>query len=191
MGFTCRPNTAAADWLLDSDTPPLQLITFGPMGFDCYARLRFIPDPTGPGQEEADAVTSADRMSDIEQTRRALHRLAAFTATPDECYFGVWDGYSDIEVPTSAPRIELPHRRYALLAGSVSDMDDWEGLGTGGLCAPPAFVWPADRSWCFASDVDPHWAGIGATPAAVGALLKETGLDVVIAEPGEPQPAYR
>jgi hypothetical protein len=43
----------------------------------------------------------------------------------------------------------------------------------------------------FASDVDPHWAGIGASAEAIEALTGDSGLDVVGADPAEPPPAYR
>lgn len=85
----------------------------------------------------------------------------------------------------------LPYRRSALLHGSVSDIDGWaDELGGGLSIAPPAFVWPADHSWCFACDVDPHWAGIGGPPAAVDALVGDPHLDVVPARPTEAQPVY-
>ncbi len=181
---------SVADWLARSGTPPMQLITFGPAGYPAYARLRFIPDPSRPGQDEADADVPDDHPSDIAQARRALHRLAAFTSTPDDCVFLVWEGYSDIPLPPG-PLAELPHRRYAVFRGPVSAVDDWEDdMGGGHPVAPPAFVWPADRRWCFVSDVDPHWAGIGARRAAVDALVTQPGLDVVPARPDEPQPRY-
>jgi hypothetical protein len=124
------------------------------------------------------------------QARRALHVLARFTATPGELHFCVWDGYSDVELPPA--RVRLPHRSYALFHGSLNDIDAWAGeAGRGAPVPPPAFVWPADRAWCFASDVDPHWAGIGAGRAAVDALLADPALDVVPARPAEPQPGYR
>src|SRR5687768_8035033 len=92
MRFNYCPDTSPADWLVGSRTADQQLITFGPAGFEAYVRLRYIPDPTAPGQEEADADLPADHPSDIVQARRALHRLAPFTTTPQECYFCVWEG---------------------------------------------------------------------------------------------------
>ncbi|MBO4209267.1 hypothetical protein GSF22_25205 [Micromonospora echinofusca] len=171
------------------------MITFGPAGFEAYARLRFIPDPTGPGQSETDADVPTEHPSDVEQTRRALRLLAAFTSTPQECYFCLWEGYSDAPLPPQVqrgPLVELPHRRYALLRGALGDIDAWEtDLGAGQNIAPPAFVWPADHRWCLASDVDPHWAGIGAEQAAIDALLADSQLDVVPANPQGSQPQYR
>jgi hypothetical protein len=188
MKLSYCSDTTSADWLVRSGTPAEQLITFGPSGFEAFARLRFIPDLPGPDQEDQGyADVANDHPSDIAQTRRALHLLAAFTSTPQECYFCLWEGYSDAPLPPEVrqgPLVELPHRRYALLRGALTDIDAWEAdLGRGQNIAPPAFVWPADHRWCLASDVDPHWAGIGAEQAAIEALLADPQLDVVPADP--------
>jgi hypothetical protein len=74
-------------------------------------------------------------------------------------------------------------------AGSVDEQVRCTSIGTGPI-APPAFVWPAVRRWCFTSDVDPHWAGIGASIAAINALVSEASLDVLPARPDERQPLY-
>lgn len=44
---------------------------------------------------------------------------------------------------------------------------------------PPTFVWPADHRWCYSSDVDPRWAGIGASAAAIEPLTRRSDVDVV------------
>jgi hypothetical protein len=193
------PDPSAAQWIVESRIPFDQLILFGPPEFEAFARLRFIPDPSRPGQDEADADLPADHLPDLVQAQLALHRLADFTATADDCYFLVWDGYSDVEFPTEVaesslvalPQRRLAHRRYALFGGPLGSIDAFaQDFGSGRNVAPPAFVWPGDHSWCFASDVDPHWAGIGAAQAAVDALVADVALDVVPARPDEPQPLY-
>jgi hypothetical protein len=183
---------SAAHWIIQARAPWEQLVNFGPAAFPAYARLRFIPDPTKPGQVESDVNTADDHPSDMQQARRALDHLRPFTSTPEECYFCVWEGYSDVDYPPpGVPLVSIPHRRYFLLQGSVSDLDSWDDiLGSTGYAPPPAFAWPADHSWCFASDVDPHWAGIGAEQVAIDALLDALELDVVPARPTEPQPTY-
>jgi len=55
----------------------------------------------------------------------------------------------------------------------------------------PAFVWPADHAWFVASDIDPHWAGIGADTRVINQLVADPRLDVVPADPRAAQPAYR
>ena len=187
-------DVTAADWIVQARVPWEQQVVFGPAGFPAYARLRYLPDPSRPGQLESDVSIGDDHPSDFGQARRALDLLAGFTGTPEDCYFCVWDGRSDVHFPPSVlagPMVVIPHRRYYLLAGSVTDLDNW-GLMLGGSenPPPPSFGWPADHSWCFVNDVDPHWAGIGAGQDAIDALLADPGLDVVPAVPTERQPTY-
>ncbi|WP_430782397.1 hypothetical protein [Actinoplanes sp. G11-F43] len=164
----------------------------GPGGFAAYARLRYIPDPVFDGQSEADVDTGEDHPHDLDQARRALRLLAGHTGTPDDCFFAVWDGYSDIRLPPGQLLTGLAYRHVALLRGPLRAIEEWEAdFGDGFAIAPPAFVWPADHSWCFTSDVDPHFAGIGAGRAAIAALLADPGLDVVAADPDGEHPFYR
>jgi hypothetical protein len=192
----CQQVTAA-DWLVRADASWSQLVSFGPPVFEAYARLRYIPDPEHAGQAENDVVLPADHVSDLEQARRALRRLAGFTATPDECFFCEWDGFggdwfdanqdagSFVEIPPSA---QIPARRYGLFTAPLSEIENWGEQFAHDF--PPAFVWPADQNWCFASDIDPHWAGIGAARAVIDALIRAPDLDIVEADPTEAQPTY-
>jgi hypothetical protein len=137
---------SAADWIVQAHIPYEQLLNFGPSIFPAYARLRFIPDPTRPGQTEADANVAEDHPSDMEQARRALDHLRRFTATPDDCYFCVWEGYPIYFPPAvlDGPMVTIPHRRYFLLHGSLADLGSWDETLGGGYVPPPAFAWPAD-----------------------------------------------
>jgi hypothetical protein len=102
-----------------------QLVGFGPPDFPAYARLRFIPDPTEPGQKEADVNIAYDHPSDMEQTQRALDHLRSFTATPEDCYCCVWEGHSDAHFRLSVldgPMVTIPNRRYFLFHGSLTDL---------------------------------------------------------------------
>lgn len=187
----CR-DLAPARWLTGSGTPFAQLVGFGPAGFEAYARLRFIADPVRAGQAETDVDLPEDHLPDHVQGQRAWRVLEAFTTTPADCYVCVWEGFGGDGLPPGVlegPLVTVPHRRYVLFRAPLADLVGLRDDFGGGR--PPAFVWPADRSWCFACDVDPHWAGIGGSRAAVDALLDEPGLDVVPARPDEPQPAYR
>jgi hypothetical protein len=91
----CR-DLAAADWIVHSDLPWSRLVNFGPGGFDSYARLRFLPDPVRPGQSENDV----DPDGRPDQLATLVEVLAAQTATPDDCYFCVWDGFDDTTAGT-------------------------------------------------------------------------------------------
>lgn len=191
MTITWTSRTSEAHWLGASRVPWWQAVTFGPAGFEAYARLRFIPDPVATGQAESDVELPGTHPSDFDQMRVALRVLAAFTGVPHDSWFAVWEGWGHVpEVPDALPRFELPHRRYGLLRGDLADVETWpQALGRE-MRVGPAFVWPADHRWCLASDVDPTWAGIGADEAAVAALLAASGLDVVRADPGDQHPTY-
>jgi hypothetical protein len=215
---------SAAGWIMTSDRPWQQLVSFGPAGLPRYARLRFLPDPAYVGQEEGDLDIETDDADDEAVLRMALETLTRHTRAPDDCYFCLWDGWgADIDggdgarildhqtgtvskgplmtpaFPPSVlrgPKVVVPGRAYLLFRGSISDLGDWGAADAWpGQPRPhmpkPAFVWPADHAWCVASDVDPHWAGIGADGAAIDELVADPRLDVVPADPREDQPYYR
>lgn len=194
MALRFSDDVRPAAWLTQSRTPADRLIMLGPDGFESYARLRYVPDPTEPGQRESDLRLPAQHPTEIAQLRRAVHVLAAFTTTPDDGYFCLWEGYGGMPLPPAVadgPLVVLPDRRYALLRGRLEDIDDWgAGFGDTTTTVPPAFVWPADQSWCLTSDVDPHWAGIAASQTAVDALLADPALDVAAARLTDALPTY-
>ncbi|GAA4588406.1 hypothetical protein BJY16_008553 [Actinoplanes octamycinicus] len=182
MALSLCTDLSAAGWLIDDDQPWGRLLTLGPAGFAAHARLRFIPDPAYPGQHEAD-VPAVETPPEIDQVRTVLATLARHTGTPDDCYVCVWDGWG---TELAAPKVVVPGRAYYLFRGALSDLDQWDDA-----LPDPAFVWPADRAWCLADDVDPHWAGIGGSEAAIADVLATPGVDTVRTTPDEPVPAYR
>lgn len=195
MTLTPCAELSPADWITTSAWPWHRLVGFGPEGFATYARLRFVPDPAFEGQSENGAA-SEDAPSETAQVRLAVASLSAHTQTPDDCYFGWWDGWGrDVTgLPAAALQasvFHVPNRSYFLLRGSLADFDTWSAGAANTWQSGPAFIWPADRAWCLAHDVDPHWAGIGATTAAIDQLRAEPRLDVVPADPEDSQPEYR
>ena len=191
--MTLSPCTdlAPAAWIPGSDWPWQQLVTLGPPGFAAYARLRFLVDPAYRGQREADAPFDHDRPSEVVALQCVLAVLARHTSTPQHCYFGLWDGWGS-EV-RGVPMLVVPNRSYYLFEGQLSDVGQWEQMWPGhaaNSAAHPAFVWPADRAWCVAWDVDPHFAGIGGSRAAIDELLADQRVDVVEADPRAEQPSY-
>lgn len=95
MALTLCSDLSPASWLVTSDLPWERLVTFGPAGFEAYARLRFLPDPAYADQREND-VDIDDNPSDAERLRTLLHLLAAHTTTPRDCSFCLWDGYGEL-----------------------------------------------------------------------------------------------
>lgn len=215
MTLEFRTDVSAADWIAGADRPWDQLVTFGPPGFEAYARLRFLPDPQFPGQSENDV--DGDDWRD-EQFPRLFAALAARTADPDDCYFCVWEGFGTATTPTdepllsagelaafalarpglappgpptvTAPQVVVPHRAFWLFHGGLADLGTWDtAAGWPGEYslddAEAAFVWPADRSWCVTKDVDPHFATVAGPAALIAALRDVPGLDLADLDAGQ------
>ncbi|GAA0971635.1 hypothetical protein GCM10009562_09350 [Nocardioides aquaticus] len=193
MALTSCGDRSAAAWLREPTTPWGTLVTFGPQVFPTYARVRFLPDPTAPGQSESDV--DVDAPDDLDVVRDVVTVLAAHTRTPDDVYFCLWDGWGTPPGLEGRPKVAVPNRLFFMFRGALADIGDW---GTPrmehavvGHTPPPAFIWPADHAWCFAFDVDPHYAGIGGAAAAVADLIGHPTLDAVEADPEKAQPLYR
>jgi hypothetical protein len=185
----------AAVWLTSSPGPWWQIATFGPSHFEAYARLRYVDDPAYDGQTAADLDIPGDH-SDLAEAMDLLRVLARFTSRSGECYAGVWDGYMSAAARRAAISdraiFEIENRAYILFVGLMEEIFDWAGSSEfQGVDRPPVFVWPADQQCCVASDIDTHWAGIGASNAAVDALVKHSSLDVVGADPSQRPFGYR
>jgi hypothetical protein len=180
-------DAAAADWIAHSTTEYWQLLEFGPDCFEASARLRYIPDPSRPGQEEGDDDLEPGHPSDLSQCLWAVEVLCDQTGTSEELFFCWWIGSSLPPGCRQEPTVTTLHREYALFRGELADL---RALTVDEALAPPAFTWPADRRWVVASDVDPHFAGIGAERAAIDALIGDPRIDVVPARPRERQPRF-
>ncbi len=164
----------------------------GPLGYEAYARLRFIPDPSYPGQRASDADVIDELLPEIEQLAIAVSHLANYTTTPDNCYFAIWEGWGGIELvgPVKVPFIS---REAVLFNGAASDLLGWvdsRDNSSADNLPIPSFIWPADRAWCIANDVDPHFATIGASSVAIQGLLGYTSIDITEDDPDSPQPWY-
>ncbi|TFI45467.1 hypothetical protein E4P29_00370 [Rhodococcus sp. 1R11] len=192
--MTVRPCTDAspAQWLLTADRDWSDLTVRGPLGYEAYARLRFIPDPTYSGQREGDADVDGELLPEIKQLAIATSHLSSHTSTPDDCYFAIWEGWGGLEL-VGAVQLPFVNREAVLFNGATSDLSTWVDSrdDTSPANLPiPSFVWPADRAWCIANDVDPHFATIGASFTAIQELLKNTTIDVAVDDPDLPQPWY-
>lgn len=83
------------------------------------------------------------------------------------------------------PRLQLPDRSYLLFRGPLGAV-----AGERGLPWPtavdyrwwpqsPNLLWPADRSWCLATEIDLDSTVVGGSRALVDALLAHPGLEAL------------
>ena len=128
--------------------------------------------------------------------------LGGFTGIPEHCYFAYWEGWGDPVdlVPTrvgekapepeprdyaGTPRGEragaahftIPGRGYYLFEGPIVDVTtDWTSDDPGHF---PSMWWPADRSWCVASEIDFDTTYVGGPAGITEAILGHPGLEAV------------
>ncbi|HEY1457196.1 MAG TPA: hypothetical protein VGF15_01650 [Solirubrobacteraceae bacterium] len=88
------------------------------------------------------------------------------------------------ELIESAATFEVPHRRMHLLHGPLLAIKDFYDRhdGRSGLCVrePPSLWWPADARWCVGTDIDLMTTYVGASSAALEALLADDQLEVLL-----------
>jgi hypothetical protein len=182
-----------AVWLLPVGTADTDAtLWLGPAGFEAYARVLQLPDPAFDRQPEAELADEVldGAPSDVELVTGVVEALGS---SSDDLRLLLWDGYPYRPALPAAPRFDLAGlRQYVLAAGSVGDWARWvaDAAEPHGRAFPPAFVWPSDRVWCVAFDVDAHFAGVGGSEEAVTRLLDAEGLTAVRASRESTPPLY-
>jgi hypothetical protein len=186
-----------ADWLVGiagSVSRPRRLeftIFVGPESFEEHARILLLPDPTPEifRESDLDEKTFDDAPEEFE-TLVAVSRKVSLLSGSEECLSCLfWTGYPyDVDFP-DGPEIDLGGmRQYRLARGSIQDLDDFKNLSDD--VYPPGFIWPRDRSWCLAYDVDSHFIGVSGSREVVKALRESVDLDVQSVKFGDAFPLY-
>jgi hypothetical protein len=131
----------------------------------------------------------------------------AWTATPDRCWFCVWDGHGWAAVKLTAPgqpaepvpdplpaevrsgpRVRLPDREYLLYTGRAEDVTA-PGLLGGDLPGedqPANLWWPEDRAWCVAGGIDLAWSYVGGPAGLIEQVLADERIEALPASPDDP-----
>jgi hypothetical protein len=163
------------------------------------------PPPFGGHAPQEGTLYTADAEAIAAITR-------AWTATPDECWFCVWDGFGWDHASVSAvltengqppeiigeprrdpvpaairagPRVRLPNREYLLYQGPAEAVTATAGIpDSRGQCAN--LCWPADHAWCVASEIDLPWTYVGGPRGLIGAILADDRIEALPAAPDDP-----
>ena len=129
-----------------------------------------------------------------------IEDLSAHTSTPLDCFFCVWIGYggsAGVFVPLGSPPVhipaprqptalvELPHRQYGLFEGPLESATSLEGRNNYEEQTPNLW-WPADQSWCVASEIDLPWTYVGGSSELIDLLTADERLETVAAAPNDP-----
>lgn len=138
--------------------------------------------------------------------------LVDHTATPERCWFCLWDGYgweTDTHITaTSGDDPDSPDPRVAIHAKASDPIPAAVRAGprvrlpnrtyllyTGPIAAAWAFVdshdqtptlwWPADRAWCVASEIDLPWTYVGGPATLITRLVAEPRVEAQLVSAGD------
>ncbi len=145
-------------------------------------------------------------------TQDDLHRLVAtlarHTGTPDDCWFGLWEGFGWLDAGRGESatvlgfegneprppwvialadlpktRLEIPERSLILYRGSIG--------AAAAFCErppwqSPSLWWPSDRSWCVASDIDLLSTYVAGSESLIADVLADECLEAMAVEPDDP-----
>jgi hypothetical protein len=115
--------------------------------------------------------------------------LRSHTTTVEKCWFCVWEGYAwqgraSDPIPAdvlNGPKVVVSRRDYVLYGGPIeaaAAIDDADSHS-------PNLWWPADQSWCVASDIDLPWTYVGGSSKLIEELLAREDLEVLPAGPAD------
>ncbi len=136
--------------------------------------------------------------------------LGRHTATPDKCYFCLWEGWAWLHgspavaravfgsgraepVPSAltpdelrSPRVTLPGRGYLLMRGPLSATEALARCEPGSWnTQSPNLFWPDDRTWCVASEIDFDSTVVGGSAALIDELLRSPDLEAWPIDPDD------
>ncbi|MGW2230391.1 hypothetical protein [Streptomyces formicae] len=114
--------------------------------------------------------------------RALIPVLSRHTATAEQCWFGLWNGYGRWDFD-GLPTFETPGRDELLLAGPLADVVS--PLSLDEFAELPDLWWPGDRAWCVGGDVDLVSTYVGGSEALIADVLESPGLEAHRVSPGD------
>jgi hypothetical protein len=132
-----------------------------------------------------------------------VSHLAGETSTPQSVYFGIWEGWGLLHPESSSdfafvgdpvpgkprrqislkpfhtmvegrPTFELPYRAYLLAHGSLEDLPRIP------LGLTPSLIWPEDRAFCSATEIDLESTLVGLSEERAQELLGDENLESLL-----------
>lgn len=123
--------------------------------------------------------------------------LAGYTRTPEQCYFGVWEGYGQFGVGStfmlstdggaplspppevlSAEQFECDYWEYFLYGGPLALLDSFFGVDRWWGDVPNIW-WPADHAWFVMSHYDLDCTYVAGSDECIRALLQHPLFEVM------------
>ncbi|MDQ3758162.1 MAG: hypothetical protein M3394_09980 [Actinomycetota bacterium] len=109
--------------------------------------------------------------------------LRRHTATPDRCWFAVWEGFGALrEIVGQAPSFQIPGRRLHLLGGPIEAV---ERSCCGRYYQSANLWWPDDRAWCVATEIDFRSTYLGGSARCMAEVVADPRLEATAVSPAQ------
>jgi hypothetical protein len=195
------------DWinerLLDHSGPGVRVGSVVPTGFACVVRVLH---PPGDGRSWAEVARAggrsvhslvqwpsiashfdgSGRSSDVDPDEGSvpaatLAAVLEHCPAEDEVTHGVWDGFGSW-TDEGGQRALMPGwggRSYRLFAAGKGAYTRWPGMNP--ACRQSAnLVWPSDRSWCIATEIDWDSTLVASSKTVADALVADPRLETFV-----------
>ena len=115
------------------------------------------------------------------ECRALVDVLKAFTSTPGQCFFCLWEGYGNIDTRLykASSRVRAPGRDYLLFRGPLDAVMSFLDRVDGFWGHSPNIWWPEDRAWCVATDIDLFDTYVGGSGECMEAVLSSPALEAL------------
>lgn len=137
---------------------------------------------------QPDVWTEPPRVGTLTRSLTAslVAALRRHTSKPDRCWFAVWEGWGGSERPPRVPLLEIPGRRYLVVAGTL---DDAARSFHPFSYQSASMWWPDDRAWFVSTEVDFEYTYVGGTRECIDAVLGDPGIEALPADTSD-DPSY-
>ena len=140
--------------------------------FDVTREMESIPSAQAAG------YGSSPGELDIDTATTLVELLAVATATPDDAFVAVWEGWGDVPPQRfpGAAHLDTQGRGHFLLRGPLTGALHTVSV-TGGDRPASGLWWPADRSWFVATEIDFEWTFVAGERTLIDRLLADDRLE--------------
>jgi hypothetical protein len=114
--------------------------------------------------------------------------LTANTASPDTCWFALWEGFGTTSHRSSAI-LRIPARAYYLFCAPLKTVE--VSFNTAAPFDTTAFHqtanlwWPNDKAWCVATEVDAMFTYVGGTKKVIHEIISTSVFEADFVEPSD------
>jgi hypothetical protein len=130
---------------------------------------------SAPHEGEGEFTACIDTLSDLQA--KALREVLLRYTSSEDYYFLLWDGFGDLNEQAFAGAAKVHHemREWYLFRGPLRGVD--------ALPHDPSYLWPSDRAWCVAGDIDFEWVYLAGSQDLIDEVVALDVLDAIGTDP--------